>query len=158
MQSPSPPTPDLPPTEHRYPDSTAGPWVLTLQWQVLDGLPECVGVTLTSDPPQRLTDTVLRGLNVSRWTAADRARMITPQAASSTSMRASKRARYERVAEIYRAALRGGGQPAQAVAEAEGLSRGGASALISRVREAGLLPPTSAGVALGDVDQDPNVQ
>ncbi|MBF9135180.1 hypothetical protein I0C86_40590 [Plantactinospora sp. S1510] len=73
-------------------------------------------------------------------------------------MRASKRARYERVAEIYRAALRGGGQPAQAVAEAEGLSRGGASALISRVREAGLLPPTSAGVALGDVDQDPNVQ
>ena len=38
----------LPATVHRWPSRTDGPWVLELQWRILDGRPECVGLRLAS--------------------------------------------------------------------------------------------------------------
>lgn len=140
---------ELPPTEHRHPDSKRGPWRVQLSWRLVDGVPECVGLGLAcDDPDDRVTDALLRKLQVSKLIAADRARHA-PAVEPGAGLRASKRLRYERVAEVYRKALDEHRPPVKAVAEAEGLSQAGASALVVRVRQAGFLPPTSAGVASG---------
>lgn len=146
---------DLPCTEHLHPDPRRGPWRVELAWRLVDEVPECVGLTLTSaNPGDRVTDALLRQLAVSKLIAAGRARH-TPPAEPGRGLSASKRARYERVAAVYRRAVAEGQRPVKAVAAAEGLSSGGASALVVRVRQAGYLPPTSAGVASAGDDATP---
>ncbi|MEU1761189.1 hypothetical protein [Micromonospora sp. NPDC005652] len=136
-------------TEHRHPDPEAGPWRVQLTWRQVDGVPECVGLILLSDnPDDRITDSLLRKLQVSRLIAADRAQLAA-HPAPGAGLSTSKRQRYERAAGIYRRALAAGEPPVKAVAAAEGLSQAGASALVVRVRQAGFLPPTSSGVASG---------
>lgn len=140
---------DLPPTEHRHPDPQQGPWRVQLAWRVVDGVPECVGLTLASDnPDDRVTDALLRKLAISKLIAAGRAQHV-PAATPGQGLSASKRIRYERVAEVYKKAVAERRAPVKAVAAAEGLSTPGASALVVRVRQAGFLPPTSPGVAHG---------
>lgn len=118
---------------------------MTLSWRLVDGVPECVGVALsTDDPYAQVTDALMRTVRVAKLIAVDRGRHSAPRR-----LRASKRERYERVAAVYNEAIGAGRPPVRAVAQSEGLSQGGASALVVRVREAGFLPPTSAGVAMG---------
>jgi hypothetical protein len=52
-------------------------------------------------------------------------------------------------ADIYQQARRDNKPPTKAVAEHFGITPGGASNLVARARAAGLLPPTSRGVAVG---------
>lgn len=123
-----------------------GPWQITLDWKVIDGRIECVGVHLVSDTP--VTTTVWRDVKIGEHIRRQRA-AITQQASAATGrqggMRRSSRARMEEAARVYREAFARGVPPAKAVADALGLTPGGASSLVSRARAAGLLPPTSPG-------------
>ncbi len=148
----------LPPTEHRWPDPEVGPWRLTLLWQVVDGRPECVGVTaLSSTPPDAtpglpLTGTVLRDLRVPERISTGRAQMTedgqesTADRARRLGMRRSTAERFEEVARVYREALSSGERPIKAVAARFGLAETSASNLVGKVRAAGFLPPASPGV------------
>lgn len=135
-------------TQHRWPDTTDGPWLVTLTWQEIDGRPECVGLTITGAENSILTAGVMRKLPVADWIAEDRADM-TPRAAATVGLRTSTVERLKTAADIYQQARREGRPPTKAVAEHYGISHGGASHLVSRARNAGLLPPTSRGVSTG---------
>lgn len=60
-----------------------------------------------------------------------------------------RRGDHERVATVYRDALRRGDNPTQAVARAFHLSTSAAAKRVARAREHGLLPPTTRGKAAG---------
>lgn len=79
----------LRPTARYWPDPYDGPWVLVLLWQVINGRPECVGLTLDSSGTPHLADlvrdvkpktgtplttTTLRALRLSELLAEDRMR------------------------------------------------------------------------------------
>lgn len=144
-----------PATVEHWPDDD-GPWKVTLDWQVTDGRIECKRIEITtSDPALAVTPGVIRDLRLGERIRRQRAE-LTARAAGGTGtaqhaagMRRSTRARLEEAARIYREAFTAGQSPARAVAEHFGLSSGGASSLVHRAREAGLLPPTSPGAPQG---------
>jgi hypothetical protein len=142
----------LPDTEDWWPDATSGPWVLTLAWQVIDGRPECVGMSLehTADPsaPPVLTAATLKELRIAEKIAMARAQMA-PAVEATRGLRASTANRLREAAAIYLVAYDRGEPPTKAVATHFGITTGGASNLVSRARSVGLLPPTSRGVAVG---------
>ncbi len=164
--------PGLTLTHQRVPDAD-GAWVLTMYWQEIDGRRECVGMKLVSvktrgetdepEPPgitelpdvgQVLTPGLVRDLKIGERIRADRAafaRIAETFAAVSRppSLRQSTFERLETVARIYREAYAAGGKPTTAVAEHFGLTVGGASNLVSRARDIGLIPPTSRGASQG---------
>lgn len=72
---------------------------------------------------------------------------MMPAATPVRGLRKSTLDRLQAVADMYRAAVQDHRPPVKAVAEHFGLSKGGASNLITRARAVGLLPPTSQGVA-----------
>ena len=136
----------LPPTEHRWPDTDTGPWLVTLTWQVIDGRPECAGLNIASIDGGMLTASVVRKIPIADWIAEDRAAM-SPRQVAIGGLRKSTADRLSTAAEVYQRARSEGRPPTKAVAEHYGISHGGASNLVSRARAAGLLPPTSQGVS-----------
>jgi hypothetical protein len=90
---------------------------------------------------------VLRKVPISKWITEDRAKLAQPAATSG--LRQSTIDRLAVVAEVYQRALQERRPPTKAVAAHFGLSHGGAANLVSRARDAGLLPPTSPGVSAG---------
>jgi hypothetical protein len=129
-----------------------GPWLAVLNWSVIDGRHECVALHVQqAGVAAILTASLLRKLPVADWIAQDRAGMTPRQ--TTTGMRTSTLNRLKEAAEVYREALRYREPPTKAVAEHFDISHGGASNLVSRARAAGLLPPTSPGVAVGDDDE-----
>lgn len=154
-------------TFHRWPDED-GPWMLRLYWQTIDGRPECVGMKLSSMatraenrqvPPHLqmpatgipLTTGVVRDVKLGEQINAGR-KMVTPgrEVIRPPGLRESTFERLKEAARIYREAFTsGGGKPTTAVAEHFGLTVGGASSLVSRARDIGLLPPTSKGASQG---------
>lgn len=135
-------------TQHRWPDEHGGPWLVTLMWHVVDGRPECAGLTIEGREGTILAGGTLRKLPVAEWIAEDRAR-IAPTQLAVGGLRASTVERLETAAAVYQRARSEGLPPTKAVAAHYGISHGGASNLISRARAAGLLPPTSPGVSTG---------
>lgn len=164
--------PSLTLTHQRVPDAD-GAWVLTMYWQTVDGRQECVGMKLVSvktrgetdepEPPgftdlpnvgEPLTPGLVRELKIGERIRADRAafaKLAETFAAASRppALRQSTWERLQLVARIYREAYAAGGKPTTAVAEHFGLTVGGASNLVSRARDIGLIPPTSRGASQG---------
>jgi hypothetical protein len=155
-------------TLQRVPDRETGPWLLVTYWQELDGRRECVGMKLTSiataeeadDPPglemprdgQVLTTSLLRDLRLSEQIQNARAafeQLGRREPEKPAGLRQSTWERLQLAARIYREAFAGNGKPTSAVAAHFGLSVGGASNLVSRARDVGLLPPTSRGASHG---------
>ena len=140
----------LPSTHHQH-----GPWRVDLHWRVIDGRPECVGLTVgVDDGPehldQRVTGVTLRALAIPAVIAAHRAEMMAVSVDRvPAGMRRSTADRFRRVAEVYRQALSDGRKPVLAVAEAFDVTPASASTLVARARAAGFLPPASPGVANG---------
>ncbi|GAA0719518.1 hypothetical protein Drose_05835 [Dactylosporangium roseum] len=155
-------------TFQRYPDDN-GPWMLRMYWQTIDGRRECVGIKLSSmatraenravPPPLQmpatgvpLTPGIVRELRIGDLIRAERERLDETRDAPAVrpaGLRESTWRRLQEVAAIYRAAYSAGGKPTTAVAERFGLTVGGASSLVSRARDVGLLPPTSRGASQG---------
>lgn len=163
---------DVHTTYQRYPDPDRGPWMLELRFQDVDGRPECVGLKLTSmatreendqAPPHLqlpeigipLTTGIIRDLKLGERIRDSRTHLDRPlfgepaPVVRPSGMRESTFKRLEEAAEVYKAAFAGQGKPTSAVAEHFGLTVGGASNLVSRARELGLLPPTSQGASHG---------
>lgn len=147
----------LEPTNHLWPDPDDGPWRLVLLWSYLDGRPECTGLEVRlAEKPDRggwsrrhvLPTSGLREIRFAELIAADRAAM-TPASSRPTNLRRSTLERLEEAAQVYQDARAKGYPPVPAVAEHFHISKGGASNLVARARAAGLLPPTSPGVAYG---------
>jgi hypothetical protein len=132
-------------TEHKWPDVAAGPWLVTLTWHIVDGRPECAGLTIEGGNDGVLTAGVLRKLPVADWIAEDRVRML-PRSQPTVGLRKSTVERLRAAADVYQRAIADGRPPTKAVAEHYGITHGGASNLVARARTAGLLPPTSPGV------------
>lgn len=155
----------------RYPDKD-GPWMLQIYFQDIDGRPECVGLKLSSmatadenrevPPPLQmpamgipLTPGLIRELKLGEQIRDAQASMgfglngVAPAASRPPGMRDSTYRRLQEAADVYRAAFAAGGKPTTAVAGHFGLTVGGASNLVSRARELGLLPPTSQGASHG---------
>lgn len=149
---------NLSPTSHRWPDPELGPWTARLRWRIVYGRPECTGLDIIGplDRPDAeitaddaVTLLVLKGMRLAEWIASDRARMTPEPGVIISGMRRSTRERLQVVADVYKEALSKGERPTTAVAEHFGLTQGGASSLVARARQVGLLPPTSAGVPHG---------
>lgn len=155
----------------RYPDAD-GPWMLCLYFQDIDGRTECVGLKLTSmattdenravPPPLQMPELgiplnpgLIRELKLGERIRDARVSIDRPLLGSAPAvtrppgMRESTYRRLQEAAGVYRAAFAAGGKPTTAVAEHFGLTVGGASNLVSRARELGLLPPTSQGASHG---------
>lgn len=140
-----------PSTVEYWPDDD-GPWKVTLDWQVADGRVECMRVEVEAlDPTRPVTEGTLRDLKIGERIRRGRASVTGVAQAAQTAgarpsgMRKSTWERLQKAAEVYRSAYRRGEAPARAVADHFGLSPGGASSLVARARDAGLLPPTSPG-------------
>jgi hypothetical protein len=128
-----------------------------MSWAMVDGRPECVGVTVisyatgsgkTESLLRVLNSSLLRQVPLADFIAEDRAEMSPPVEATA-GMRKSAADRLREAAEVYHAAVRDKNPPTKAVAAHFGISSGGASNLVARARAAGLLPPTSPGKAAG---------
>lgn len=153
----------------RVPDPD-GAWMLTMYWQDIDGRRECVGMKLVSiataeeanGPPgmempavgQVLTPGLVRDLKIGeqiRDVRAHHERLFGGgrPAVRPPGLRQSTFERLQLVAKIYREAFAADGKPTTAVAEHFGLTVGGASSLVSRARDIGLIPPTSRGASQG---------
>lgn len=154
-------------TYHRYPDSD-GPWMLQLYWQTIDGRPECVGMKFSSMATRGenrslspnlqmpmtgvpLPTSILRDLKLGERIRAEREHLAPPRSevVRPAGLRESTFKRLKEAARIYQEAFAAGGKPTSAVAEHYGLTPGGASNLVSRARDIGLLPPTSKGAPQG---------
>jgi hypothetical protein len=154
-------------TFHRWPDED-GPWMLRLYWQTIDGRPECVGMKLSSMatraenrhvPPHLqmpatgvpLTTGIIRDMKLGERISSGR-KAVSPgrrEVQRPVGLRESTFERLKEAARIYQEAFAAGGKPTTAVAEHYGLTVGGASNLVSRARDIGLLPPTSRGSSQG---------
>lgn len=123
-----------------------GPYRVVLDWAGDDGRWDCVRAAVESDDAP-ITDAVYRRVRISQRIAAAR-----PQVAGDSpraGMRAATVAKLERVAVIYRGALKAHEPPTKAVARALGVTEAAASNLVVRARTAGFLPPTSPGMSVG---------
>ncbi len=145
----------LPDTFRLWPDQEKGPWSVTFEWAVLDGWPECVGYSIRraehlKPPLEPLTASVARSVKLAEMIAEDRAGMADlVRVQPGAGLRRSTADRFREVAAVYQSAIRAGKPPTKAVAEYFGIGQGNASNLVSRVRAAGFLPPTSSGVPMG---------
>lgn len=68
-----------------------GPWRIEPKFRTVDGVFECVGVTITSDPPTRLTSTVYRGFALHRIISAARRLQAGIVRSGAVSIAAAKR-------------------------------------------------------------------
>lgn len=147
-------------TERRWPDPQEGPWRLTLYWTRRNGRPVPVGMQLVAESDAEaeyltLMTSTLRDVRIAEIVAEDREllqhqpeRKLTPEL-KIAGMRPSTVRRLHRAADIYQTAWQAGEPPTQAVARRMNLTTAAAANLVRRAREAGLLPPTSAGVPQG---------
>lgn len=131
------------PTTHHEP---GGPLRVALDWQIIDGRPECDGVHVTC-PGTPITAGDLRRLDLPRLIREHRAKIAAAHSTppSRGLMRRSDRERLDEVVRVYRAAFNDHRPPTKAVAEHFNVSRGTASAWVAQARASGLLPPTSPG-------------
>lgn len=145
-------------TERLWPNPDDGPWRLSLYWQRRAGRPEPVGlrIVLVEGPAEAklltLMTSTLREVKVAEIVAEERERLAHVPAPRPTpdvvvaGMRPATRRRLERVAEVYQEAWRAGEPPTKEVARRLNVTAPAAGNLVRRAREAGFLPPTSAGV------------
>ncbi|MET0417290.1 MAG: hypothetical protein ABW022_14860 [Actinoplanes sp.] len=147
-------------TSRRWPDPDEGPWLLTLRWARRNGRPVPVGMSLepaTSEAAESvvLMTSTLRDLRIAEVVIEDREQLKYIPASKPepelqiAGMRQSTVRRLKRTAEIYMAAWSAGEPPTQTVAQRMNITHPAAANLVRRAREAGLLPPTSAGVPQG---------
>ena len=147
-------------SERLWPDEERGPWLLILYWRRRKGRPIPVGHTLIAmdqDEADRLTlmTSTLRDLKIAEIASEERERldyMPPPPVAPAeivAGMRPKTLAKLRRVAEIYQEAWGRGENPTKEVARQLNTSAASAGNLVLRTREAGLLPPTSAGKPQG---------
>jgi hypothetical protein len=157
--------------------------VITFYWQMVRGRAECVGLEITSvdychnkeqrgmTPPggwpvvgKPVTTSLLRSIKLGELISWHRGKMarIMGKILNAPSMRAYAvtptmrpftESRLREVAEVYCSAWSRGQQPTRAVAKRFGVSVSAAGKLVYRARTAGLLPPTSRGVAGVDAEQ-----
>lgn len=146
-------------TERLWPNPDDGPWRLTLFWERRNARPEPVGIQLVLGEWEHgkssmltLTTSTLREVRVAEIVAEERERLAhmpvprpTPDVVVA-GMRPATRRRLERVAEVYQEAWRAGEPPTKEVARRLNVTAPAAGNLVRRAREAGFLPPTSAGV------------
>lgn len=157
---------NLPDTLHQWTDAESGEkWTLVLAWRVLRGRAECVSVEFSSiwGPRARghpVSSRVLRTPAVARLIDEHRAGLsdwLPPEQARTYSvpagMRASTWERLQEAAAVYRADTTG--RPTKAVARHFTLSDSAAGKVVGRARVAGLLPPTTPGVAAAKATKPP---
>lgn len=147
-------------TERRWPDPEQGPYLLTLYWKRRKGRPEPVGIRLvveSAEDAEHLTlmTSTLRDVKIAEIAAEERERLKhlpapppTPEARVE-GMRPATVRRLTKVAEVYQRAWRAGESPTKEVARRLNVTAPAAGNLVRRAREAGFLPPTSAGVPQG---------
>jgi hypothetical protein len=156
-----PPTPFDEQTERRWPDPDEGPYLLTIYWRRRPyGRLDPIGLTLlpewvnAAEPPTLLAS-LLRELRLAEIAAEDRETLPHVPAGPREpeevieGMRPATVRRLHRAADLYQEAFAAGDPPTRAVAVAMNLTAPAAANLVRRAREAGLLPPTSAGVPQG---------
>lgn len=147
-------------TQRRWPDDETGPWLLTIYWARRNGRPFAAGMQLVpvdADAAEQVTlmTSTLRDLRIAEIIIEDREQLkhepepVPAPELQIAGMRDSTVRRLRRTAEIYLDAWRAGDPPTQAVARRMNLTQNAAANLVRRAREAGLLPPTSAGVPQG---------
>lgn len=147
-------------TQRRWPDSDEGPWLLTIYWARRNGRPVPVGMQLVPQSPDAadeltLTTSTVRDLRVAEVVIEDREQLKhVPESKPQpelriAGMRPSTVRRLHRAADIYLTAWRAGEPPTQTVARRMNTTQAAAANLVRRAREAGLLPPTSAGIPQG---------
>jgi hypothetical protein len=147
-------------TQRRWPDEETGPWLLTIYWARRNGRPFPVGMQLVPDGMEAagevtLMTSTLRDLRIAEIVIEDREQLKhqpEPQPPADlriAGMRESTVRRLQRTAGIYVAAWQAGEPPTQTVARRMNLTQAAAANLVRRAREAGFLPPTSAGVPQG---------
>lgn len=126
--------------------------MVTLEWAVIDGRPECVGCSIRQATAgtnlTTLAAATVRNLKLAEMIAHERASMAGMTGEPARHLRRSTTERLREASEVYQAALRAGEKPTKAVAEHFGIRQGNASNLVARARAAGFLPPTSAGVPM----------
>ncbi|WP_213004756.1 hypothetical protein [Paractinoplanes toevensis] len=144
-------------TRRRWPDPEGGPYQLTLIWTRVNGRPQVAGLHLDpiSDGAPAVTTSLLRDLKLAEIMIEDREaldhipQVKLPADVVVEGMRPATVKRLRRAAEIYLAAWRAGERPTKEVGRRMNLTPAAAANLVRRAREAGLLPPTSAGVSQG---------
>ncbi len=149
-------------TRRRWPDPDAGPWLMTLYWRRRKGRPEPVGMQLialaegeTDAAALTLMTSTLRDVRIAEIAAEERERLkhepAPPPAPEERveGMRPATVRRLKRVAQVYQDAWRAGESPTKEVARRLNLTAPAAGNLVRRAREAGFLPPTSAGKPQG---------
>jgi hypothetical protein len=158
------------PTSRLWPDHDKGPWLLTFHWQVIRDRAECVGLDIASALPDHilkerhatfvtlppvgrpLRTTTLRELKLSELLHDERVRAehlavdvlgdpgLGMAYREPDRMRPATRRRLNLVASTYREARARGDKPIPAVARKLKVTRGAASNLVMRARQAGMLP------------------
>jgi hypothetical protein len=147
-------------TERLWPDPAQGPYRLTLYWLRRNGRPEVVGMQLLAQGPDEakhltLMTSTLRDVKIAEIAAEERERLEHIPASKPepevllAGMRPATVKRLARVAEIYQEAWRAGENPTKAVARRMNTTAPAAGNLVKRARDAGFLPPTSAGKPQG---------
>lgn len=143
-------------SERRWPDPDSGPYLLTLYWLRKNGRPELVGHTLlpvdraAAEEIRHQTSTV-RNLKIAEIAMEEREHLKyippapVPPEVRIEGMREATVRRLQRAADIYQEVWRAGGTPTKEVSQRMNISPQAAANLVRRAREAGLLPPTSAG-------------
>lgn len=144
-------------TRRRWPDPDIGPYRLTLIWSRVSGRPQVAGLHLDAiaDDAPALTTSLLRDLKLAEIMIEDREQLnhipqVKPPAnVAIEGMRPATVKRLQRAADIYLTAWRAGERPTKEVGRRMNLTPAAAANLVRRAREAGLLPPTSAGMSQG---------
>lgn len=143
-------------TERLWPDPDKGPYRLTLIWRRRKGRLQPIGIELVADESKAadavtLMTSTLRDVKIAEIAAEEREKLPYEPPATPTpnelvaSMRPATVARLRKAADIYQAAWTAGGNPTQEVAKQMNATIGAAGNLVKRARDAGFLPPTSAG-------------
>lgn len=151
---------DITRTHDRWTTPGGGCWVLEMHWQLIDRRPECVGLKLYSTPLDGqeavgglpdvgvpLTAGDIRGLSIGERIRDTRAALAGH--VGRPPVRQSTEARLREATRVYLDAFARGEPPTSAVAAHFGITPGGASTLVWRARDAGMLPLTSRGTPMG---------
>jgi len=154
---------DIPPPkaiEFRWPDSTTGPYLVTMVFHLIDrGIPdvECVRLTiatLDADPSNALpiTNRLLRDIPIRQFAreyAVNMAEAFGPTLVGWMAERAAQTKRglshthYQMVANIYRAAEQRGDLPTKTVAQELRITPALATTWVKRARQYGYLEPVA---------------
>jgi hypothetical protein len=151
-------------------DATGSKWKIQLHWQVINSRAECIGVRIASaakpdDPLSAglpkvgvpVTTALLRGIPLGAQIEAQRREInrfwalapAQPEGVFKRPIRLATLARLQEAAAVYSAAWRNGDAPTAAVEDHFGISHSAAAKLVSRARDADLLPKTAKGRASG---------